>query len=81
LIVYGCAISDGNLHQHENLPVLLVGGGSGHLKGGCHNRYPDETPVTNLFVTLLEKLGIPQEKFGDSTGKLDLAPSAWEQQR
>ncbi len=71
IIVYGSAISDGNLHQHDNLPVLIAGGGSGAIKGGRHLRYPDETPVTNLYVTLLEKLKMPLEKFGDSTGRLD----------
>jgi hypothetical protein len=70
IIVYGSAISDGNLHQHENLPVLVLGGGSGTLKGARHLRYPDETPITNLYLTLLDSLKIPLEKFGDSTGRL-----------
>ena len=70
LIVYGCGISDGNLHTHDNLPMLLVGGGNGAVRGGRHIRYPDPTPATNLYVTLLEKLGIPVDSFGDSTGKL-----------
>jgi hypothetical protein len=72
IIVYGSAISDGNLHLHDNLPILVAGGGSGQLRGGRHIRYPDETPTTNLYLTLLDKLGIPLEKFGDSTGKLEL---------
>jgi len=70
MIVYGCGISDGNLHTHENLPVLVAGGGSGRIQGGRHLRYPNGTPTSNLYVTLLEKLGIPVESFGDSTGKL-----------
>ena len=71
-IVYGSAISDGNLHLHDNLPVLVAGGASGHLKGGRHLRYKEETPTTNLYLTLLDMMGIPLEKFGDSTGQLEL---------
>jgi len=70
MIVYGCGISDGNLHTHENLPVMVVGGGNGTIRGGRHIRYPDGTPTSNLYVALLEKLGMPVESFGDSTGKL-----------
>jgi hypothetical protein len=76
MIVYGSAISDGNLHLHDNLPVLVAGGGSGTLKGGRHIRYPNETPTTNLYLTLLDKLGMPLERFGDSNGRLDLAAVA-----
>jgi hypothetical protein len=76
IIVYGSAISDGNLHLHDNLPILVAGGGSGTLKGGRHIRYPNETPTTNLYLTLLDKLGMPLEKFGDSNGRLDLATVA-----
>ena len=71
-ILYGGGISDGNQHLHDNLPILLVGGGLGNIKGGRHLRYPNFTPMTNLFLTILDKLGMPVEKFGDSTGKLDL---------
>ena len=55
-----------------NLPTLLFGGGSGTLKGGRHIRYQKDPSVSNLFLTLLDKLDIPVEKFGDSDGKLDL---------
>ena len=72
IVVYGSSLSDGNLHVHNDLPILLVGGGTGQIKGGRHVRYPDDTPTTNLFLTLLDKLGIPLENFGDSTGNLDL---------
>ena len=72
IIVYGSSLSDGNLHVHNDLPIMLVGGGAGQIKGGRHLRYPDDTPTTNLFLTLLDKLGIPVENFGDSTGRLDL---------
>jgi hypothetical protein len=64
-------MSDGNRHDHHNLPTLLVGGGAGWLKGGRHLRVPKETPIANLFVTMLDHLGVPMDKFGDSTGKLE----------
>jgi hypothetical protein len=72
MLVYGSGISDGNTHYHLDLPLLLMGGGAGQLKGGRHLRYPKGTPVTNLYVSLLDKLGIAPERLGDSTGKLDL---------
>jgi hypothetical protein len=72
MIVYGGSISDANVHKHEDLPILLVGGGDGSIKGGRHLRYPKDTPVSNLFLTLLDKMGAPTENFGDSTGKADL---------
>ena len=72
MIVYGSGLSDGNLHEHYDLPVLLVGGGSGQIQGGAHLQYPRDTPMANLFLTLLDKLGIQQERFGDSTGRLVL---------
>ena len=72
MIVYGCGISDGNLHTHDNLPILVAGGGAGRIKGGRHLRYSNDPPATNLYVTLLDKLGIPVESFGDSTGKLEI---------
>jgi hypothetical protein len=70
MIVYGGGLSDGNMHYHNNLPILLLGGGSGQLKGGRHIFYPQDTPVSNLWLALLDILGIPQDRLGDSTGKL-----------
>ena len=70
VIVYGGAISDSNVHLHSNLPVLVVGGGSGQLKGGKHVRFRENTPLANLHLTLLGKLGVPLESLGDSTGQL-----------
>jgi hypothetical protein len=71
LVVYGAGISDGNLHFHLDLPTLLAGGAAGHLKGGRHLTYPRETPLANLHVAVLDKLGIAAEQFGDSTGQLE----------
>ena len=70
MIMFGSGMSDGNRHDHHDLPTLLVGGGAGQLKGGRHIRVDPDTPNTNLFVTMLEKLGVPTEGMGDSTGTL-----------
>ena len=72
VILYGGGMSNSNTHSHENLPTLVVGGGAGQAKGGSHREYPQDTPMTNLLLTLLEKVDVPLEKFSDSTGKLDL---------
>jgi hypothetical protein len=69
-ILYGGGLSDGNLHTHNELPIMVLGGGAGRLKGGRHLRYPKGTPLTNLHVTLLDKLGVPTDRLGDSTGVL-----------
>jgi hypothetical protein len=72
LVMYGSSISDGNLHTHHDLPIVLAGGGGGQVKGNRHVMYPKETPLNNLLVSMLETAGVAVEKFGDSTGKLDL---------
>jgi hypothetical protein len=70
-IVYGCALSDGNAHSNFDLP-LLVAGHAGGIPGGRHVAAPDKTPVANLFVNLLNGVGVETEKFADSTAALDL---------
>ncbi len=72
LIVYGGALSDGNMHLYKDLPLLLVAGSASQIQGGRHVRYPKDTPIANLFLTLLDKLGVPVENFGDSTGRLEM---------
>ena len=73
MILYGSALSDGNLHLYTSLPLLLVGGGAAGIKGGRHIRFPKGTPMTNLLLTMLDKANVPHvEKLGDSTGRLDL---------
>ena len=72
MILYGAGLSDSNRHLNTNLPLLLVGGGSGRLKGGRHVKYPDGTPTANLLVTMMDKLGVPEEQIGNSSGRLDL---------
>jgi hypothetical protein len=70
MIAYGSGNSDGNRHTHEDLPVLLAGKGGGSLKTGRHLRYPAETPVNNLWLAMLDRMGAPTESLGDSTGVL-----------
>jgi Protein of unknown function (DUF1552) len=70
IIVYGSGLSDGNRHTHEDLPVLLAGKGGG-FEMGRHIVYPKDTPMTNLYLTLLERMGVQPEKIGDSTGKIE----------
>ena len=70
LIVYGGGISDGDRHNHDELPILLAGHGGGKIAGGKHLQYNPGTPLNNLFLAMLDKYGIPVETLGDSTGKL-----------
>ena len=71
MILYGSSICDGNLHTHHDLPIVVAGGGAGHVKGNRHLVFPKDTPLNNLLISMLYKVGVPVEKFGDSTGKLD----------
>jgi hypothetical protein len=70
--MFASSISDGHRHSRDNLPVVLVGGGAGKIKGGRHIRYPDETPLTNLCLSMLDICGVKTDSLGDSTGPLDL---------
>ena len=70
MVLYGSSLSDSNRHTHDELPTLLVGGGSGMVRGGRHLRFPDGTPMTNLLLTMADGLGVSQERLGDSTGPL-----------
>jgi hypothetical protein len=70
ILLYGASISNSDRHTHGPLPTFLVGGGAGTLKGGRHLVYPEHTPLTNLQLTLLDKLGVRAEKLGDSTGEV-----------
>jgi hypothetical protein len=71
MLVYGSAIGDGNRHNHDELPILVAGRGAGTIKTGQHLRYPKDTPLANLHLSLLERMGVALPSFGDSTGKLD----------
>ncbi len=70
LLVYGAGISDGDRHNHDDLPILLAGGRNAGFKQGRHVVYPDNTPMTNLFLSMLDRVGVHAETIGDSTGRL-----------
>jgi len=70
MIVYGAGIGDGNRHNHDDLPVLLAGGGNGTIATGRHVRYEQETPMTNLFLSMLDRLDVSIPFLGDSTDRL-----------
>jgi len=70
MLLYGSGIGDGNRHNHDQLPILLFGKGSGTLNPGRHVKYAFNTPITNLYVAMLQRLGIEQKRFGDSNGVL-----------
>jgi hypothetical protein len=70
MVLYGCGISDSDQHLHDNLPALVLGGGAGRLRGGRHLRFAADTPMTNLQLSLLDKMDVPTDQLGDSTGRL-----------
>jgi hypothetical protein len=71
-VLYGGGISDGNSHLHDNLPTVIVGGASGQWKGGRHVRYPKDTPLSNLLLTMLDTVSVHEKGLGDSNGRVDL---------
>ena len=73
MIVFGGGIGDGNRHNHDNLPILLAGRAGGTLTPGKRMVLPGETPMTNLYLSMLDRMGVPAEKVGDSTGKLEVS--------
>jgi hypothetical protein len=74
MILQGSGLSNSDQHSHIDLPLVLIGGGAGQLKGGRHLRFAKDTPMNNLHMALLEKVGVNMEKFGDSTGGVELHP-------
>lgn len=75
LYLYGSGIGNPNVHDHTNLPIILAGGAAGGMKGNRHIRFKKPTPLANLHLTLLDKVGVRLDSFADSTGKLtDLFP-------
>jgi len=71
MVVYGAGISDGDRHNHDDLPILLAGKAGGAIKSGQHIRYAAQTPMSNLFLSMLDRVGIREDAFGDSTGRLE----------
>jgi len=72
VVLYGSSMSNGNQHDHDPLPIIVAGGASGRLQGGRHLKFPPHTHMANLMLALLDKLGVPQDQFGDSTAKLEI---------
>jgi hypothetical protein len=72
VVIYGSSMSNGNQHDHDPLPILVAGGASGQLKGGRHIVMPQHTPMSNLMLALMDKMGVHQDGFGDSTAKLEI---------
>ncbi len=72
IVLYGAGISNSQRHSGDNLPLVVVGGGSGRLKGGRHVKYADKPMMANLLVTLMDKMGVPVDRIGGSTGKLSI---------
>ncbi len=70
MILYGSAIGDGNAHNHDNLPMLMCGRANGTIETGRFKKWPGETPMTNLFLSMLDRMNVRVEKLGDSTGRL-----------
>jgi hypothetical protein len=71
LVLYGSGMGNPNIHDHVDLPIIVAGGGAGRLKGGRHLRYAEPTPLANLHLTLLERVGVRMDAFDDSKGKVD----------
>jgi hypothetical protein len=71
MIVYGAGISDGNTHDHDRLPIILAGRGNGGLNPGRHVKLNDKVPMTNLYLAMLDRMGVKAERMGDSTGVLE----------
>lgn len=72
MIVYGSGISEGNSHSHFNLPILVAGRGGGTVKPGFHHKLNDDVPMTNLYMSMLDRMGVKADHVGDSTGKLEI---------
>ncbi len=71
--LYGSGMGNPNVHDHTNLPIIVAGGASGNVHGGRHIRFAEPTPLANLHLTLLDKVGVQMDSFADSVGKVDLS--------
>jgi Protein of unknown function (DUF1552) len=70
MILLGSGISNPNLHDHSNLPIIVAGGGTAKHRGGRHIKYPHQTPLSNLYLAMLDEVGVHQDSFADSTGRI-----------
>jgi hypothetical protein len=73
MIVYGSGISDGDRHNHDDLPILLIGKAGGAINKASHWSYPANTPLCNLYLWMLKQAGVHTNRFGDSTEVLELS--------
>jgi hypothetical protein len=71
VLMYGSGMGNPNVHDHVNLPIIVAGGGAGKIRGGRHIKYAEPTPLANLHLTLLDRVGVRLDSFADSTGKID----------
>jgi hypothetical protein len=71
LVLYGSGMGNPNVHDHTNLPIIVAGGAAGRMKGGRHIQYDQPVPLANLHLTLLDRVGVRVDRFGDSRGKID----------
>jgi hypothetical protein len=77
MIIYGSPMGDGHVHNHRRVPFAVLGGANGQMKGGVHLKAPDSTPLSNVMLSLLHKLGMDDmASFGDSTGEFSFTPLA-----
>jgi len=72
LVLYGSGMGDSQVHNHSALPIVVVGGASGRVVGAQHLRAASGTPISNLLVTLLDKVGVPVDGFADSNGAVHI---------
>jgi hypothetical protein len=72
MVLYGAGISNGNVHDHSPLPIVLCGGGGGQIRGGRHIVYQNEPPLSNVLRGMLEKVGAHADKLGESTGVAEI---------
>jgi hypothetical protein len=70
MVTFGCGIGDGNRHNHNDLPILLAGRGAGTIDAGRHIKFDRDTPLCNLYLSMLDGMGVKPDRFGDSTGTL-----------
>jgi hypothetical protein len=73
VVLFGSGMSDGNVHNNFNVPVIVVGGQALRIKGNRHSKYAKGTPLANLMLGILDRYGVEAERFGDSTSEIDLA--------
>jgi hypothetical protein len=71
-VMFGSTMSNGDIHDHSPLPIMIVGGGAGKLTAGRHVKYPVHTPLANVLLTVLHQIGVPKESFGDSTEPIEI---------